>query len=92
MLEKLYKKVISGSIMNLEDALTYVELAAKAINPSVPYNPDYSITMIQNGTGNILIGAVTSAIESNPHKVGFQVTKVYNSQRVLIKTITKKLD
>lgn len=42
--------------------------------------------------GNILIGAVTSAIESNPHKVGFQVTKVYNSQRVLIKTITKKLD
>lgn len=79
MLEKLYKKVISGSIMNLEDALTYVELAAKAINPSVPYNPDYSITMIQNGMGNILIGAVTSAIESNPHKVGFQVTKVYNS-------------
>lgn len=92
MLEKLYKKVISGSIMNLEDALTYVELAAKAINPSVPYNPDYSITMIQNGMGNILIGAVTSAIESNPHKVEFQVTKVYNSQRVLIKTITKKLD
>lgn len=33
MLEKLYKKVISGSIMNLEDALTYVELAAKAIKP-----------------------------------------------------------
>lgn len=92
MLEKLYKKVISGSIMNLEDALTYVELATKAINPSVPYNPDYSITMIQNGMGNILIGAVTSAIESNPHKAGFQVTKVYNSQRVLIKTITKKLD
>ena len=92
MLENLYKKVISGSTLNLEDVLKYIELVAKAINPSTQYNPNYSVAMIQNGMGDILIGAATSAIESNPNKVGFQVTKVYNSQRILIKTITKKLN
>ena len=39
-----------------------------------------------------IIGMVTESIEKNPHKVGFQVTKIYDKNRYLIKVITKKYD
>ena len=91
MLEKLYKKFVIGETVTLEDIINYVELAAKAINPNVPYNPNYTMFLVHSGMGEVLINLVTNSIETNAEKVGFQVIKVYSSKKVLLKIITKKL-
>ena len=91
MLEKLYKKFVIGETVTLENIINYVELAAKAINPNVLYTPNYTMLLVHSGMGEILINLVTNAIETNAEKVGFQVIKVYSPEKVLLKTITKKL-
>lgn len=91
-LKELYQKVTSG-YYSIPDVIEFVELAAKAINPGKNLDPDLTVVAIQNGFGDALLPTVIEAVEKNPNKVGFQVTKVYSKpmngiiSRVLVKTI-----
>ena len=91
-LETTYKKIARGNQVDMTEILEYIEEAAKLINPSVKYNPEITILSLQMGLMQPIIGMVTESIEKNPHKVGFQVTKIYDKNRCLIKIITKKYD
>lgn len=95
MLEELYRKVVENT-MTLENVFDFIREAAKAINPTAPYNESLTATAIQNGFIATILPMVISAIENNPEKVGFQVTKVYgrvepNGSRKLLEINTKKL-
>lgn len=95
MLEELYKKVVENTI-RVENALDFIREAAKAINPTIPYNEQLTIAALQGGFLGSILPMVVNAVENNPEKVGFQVTKVYstedlNGSRKLLKIITKKL-
>ena len=91
-LETTYKKIARGNQVDMTEILEYIEEASKLINPSVKYNPEITILSLQMGLMQPIIGMVTESIEKNPHKVGFQVTKIYDKNRCLIKVITKKYD
>ena len=91
-LETTYKKIARGNQVDMTEILEYIEEAAKLINPSVKYNSEITALALQMGLMHPIIGMVTQSIEKNPHKVGFQVTKVYDKNRCLIKIITKKYD
>lgn len=93
---ELYKKIISNSFTT-EEAIEFIGEAAKAINPSVPYNEDYTLIAFKFGLGPVLLKEVIASVESNPDKVGFQVTKLYSTPspfggRSIIKTNIKKLN
>ena len=91
-LETTYKKIARGNQVNMTEILEYIEEASKLINPNIKYNSETTVLALQMGLIHPIIGMVTQSIEKNPHKVGFQVTKVYDKNRCLIKIITKKYD
>ena len=91
-LETTYKKIARNNQVNMTEILEYIEEAAKLINPNIKYNSETTVLALQMGLIQPLIGMVTESIEKNPHKVGFQVTKIYDKNRCLIKIITKKYD
>ena len=91
-LETTYKKIARGNQVNMTEILEYIEEASKLINPNVKYNSETTVLALQMGLIQPIIGMVTESIEKNPHKVGFQVTKIYDKNRCLIKIITKKYD
>ena len=91
-LETTYKKIARGNQVDMTEILEYIEEASKLINPNIKYNSETTILALQMGLIQPIIGMVTESIEKNPHKVGFQVTKVYDKNRCLIKIITKKYD
>ena len=91
-LENTYKKIARNNQVNVTEILEYIEEAAKLINPSVKYNPEITVLALQMGLIQPIIGMVTESIEKNPHKVGFQVIKIYDKNRSLIKIITDKYD
>ena len=91
-LETTYKKIARGNQVDITEILEYIEEASKLINPNVKYNSEITALALQMGLIHPIIGMVTQSIEKNPHKVGFQVTKVYDKNRCLIKIITKKYD
>ena len=91
-LETTYKKIARGNQVDMTEILEYIEEASKLINPNIKYNSETTILALQMGLIQPIIGMVTQSIEKNPHKVGFQVTKVYDKNRCLIKIITKKYD
>ena len=89
-LETTYKKIARNNQVDMTEILEYIEEAAKLINPNIKYNSETAVLALQMGLIQPIIGMVTESIEKNPHKVGFQVTKIYDKHRCLIKTITKK--
>ena len=91
-LETTYKKIARGNQVDMTEILEYIEEASKLINPNIKYNSETTILALQMGLIHPIIGMVTQSIEKNPHKVGFQVTKIYDKNRCLIKIITKKYD
>lgn len=91
-LETTYKKIARGNQVNMTEILEYIEEASKLINPNIKYNSETTVLALQMGLIQPIIGMVTESIEKNPHKVGFQVTKIYDKNRCLIKIITKKYD
>ena len=91
-LETTYKKIARGNQVDMTEILEYIEEASKLINPNVKYNSEITALALQMGLIHPIIGMVTQSIEKNPHKVGFQVTKIYDKNRCLIKIITKKYD
>ena len=91
-LETTYKKIARGNQVDMTEILEYIEEASKLINPNVKYDSEITILALQMGLIQPIIGMVTESIEKNPHKVGFQVTKIYDKNRCLIKIITKKYD
>ena len=91
-LETTYKKIARGNQVDMTEILEYIEEASKLINPNIKYNSETTVLALQMGLIHPIIGMVTQSIEKNPHKVGFQVTKVYDKNRCLIKIITKKYD
>ena len=91
-LETTYKKIARGNQVDITEILEYIEEAAKLINPNVKYNSETTVLALQMGLIQPIIGMVTESVEKNPHKVGFQVTKIYDKNRCLIKIITKKYD
>ena len=91
-LETTYKKIARGNQVDMTEILEYIEEASKLINPNIKYNSETTVLALQMGLIQPIIGMVTQSIEKNPHKVGFQVTKVYDKNRCLIKIITKKYD
>ena len=91
-LENTYKKIARSNQVDMTEILEYIEEAAKLINPNVKYNSEITALALQMGLIHPIIGIVTQSIEKNPHKVGFQVTKIYDKNRCLIKIITKKYD
>ena len=91
-LETTYKKIARGNQVDITEILEYIEEASKLINPNIKYNSETTVLALQMGLIQPIIGMVTESIEKNPHKVGFQVTKVYDKNRCLIKIITKKYD
>lgn len=91
-LETTYKKIARSNQVDITEILEYIEEAAKLINPDIKYNSETTVLALQMGLIQPIIGMVTESIEKNPHKVGFQVTKVYDKNRSLIKIITKKYD
>lgn len=91
-LETTYKKIARSNQVDITEILEYIEEAAKLINPDIKYNSETTVLALQMGLIQPIIGMVTESIEKNPHKVGFQVTKVYDRNRSLIKIITKKYD
>lgn len=76
----------------MTEILEYIEEASKLINPNIKYNSETTVLALQMGLIQPIIGMVTESVEKNPHKVGFQVTKIYDKNRCLIKIITKKYD
>ena len=91
-LETTYKKIARGNQVDITEILEYIEEASKLINPNIKYNSETTVLALQMGLIQPIIGMVTESIEKNPHKVGFQVTKIYDKNRCLIKIITKKYD
>ena len=91
-LENTYKKIARSNQVDMTEILEYIEEASKLINPNVKYNPEITALALQMGLIHPIIGMVTQSIEKNPHKEGFQVTKIYDKNRCLIKVITKKYD
>ena len=91
-LENTYKKIVRNNQVNMTEILEYIEEASKLINPNIKYNSETTVLALQMGLIQPIIGMVTESIEKNPHKVGFQVTKIYDKNRCLIKIITKKYD
>lgn len=91
-LETTYKKIARGNQVNMTEILEYIEEASKLINPNIKYNSETTVLALQMGLIQPIIGMVTESVEKNPHKVGFQVTKIYDKNRCLIKIITKKYD
>ena len=91
-LETTYKKIARGNQVDMTEILEYIEEASKLINPNIKYNSETTVLALQMGLIQPIIGMVTESVEKNPHKVGFQVTKVYDKNRCLIKIITKKYD
>ena len=91
-LETTYKKIARGNQVDMTEILEYIEEASKLINPNIKYNSETTVLALQMGLIQPIIGIVTESIEKNPHKVGFQVTKIYDKNRCLIKIITKKYD
>ena len=91
-LETTYKRIVRNNQVDITEILEYIEEAAKLINPDIKYNSETTVLALQMGLIQPIIGMVTESIEKNPHKVGFQVTKIYNKNRCLIKIITKKYD
>ncbi|MGM9533565.1 hypothetical protein [Intestinibacter sp.] len=91
-LETTYKKIARNNQVDITEILEYIEEAAKLINPNIKYNSETTVLALQMGLIQPIIGMATESIEKNPHKVGFQVTKVYDKNRSLIKIITKKYD
>lgn len=95
-LKELYQKIING-YYNTSEIIEFVELAAKAINPDKNLSSNSVIAAIQNGFGDALLPIVIEAVEKNPTKVGFQVTKVYSKPlsnimgRNLIKVFIKDI-
>ena len=81
-LRNLYEKVTSG-YYSIPDVIEFVELAAKAINPGKNLNSDLTVVAIQNGFGDALLPTVIEAVEKNPDKVGFQVTKLWSNPNPL---------
>lgn len=91
-LETTYKKIARNNQVDMTEILEYIEEAARLINPNIKYNSETAVLALQMGLMQPIIGMVTESIEKNPHKVGFQVTKIYDKNRCLIKIITKKYD
>ena len=91
-LETTYKRIVRNNQVDITEILEYIEEAAKLINPDIKYNSETTVLALQMGLIQPIIGMVTESIEKNPHKVGFQVTKIYDKNRSLIKIITKKYD
>ena len=91
-LETTYKKIARGNQVDMTEILEYIEEASKLINPNIKYNSETTVLALQMGLMQPIIGMVTESVEKNPHKVGFQVTKIYDKNRCLIKIITKKYD
>ena len=91
-LETTYKKIARGNQVDMTEILEYIEEVSKLINPNIKYNSEITALALQMGLIHPIIGMVTQSIEKNPHKVGFQVTKIYDKNRCLIKIITKKYD
>ena len=91
-LETTYKKIARGNQVDITEVLEYIEEASKLINPNIKYNSETTVLALQMGLIQPIIGMVTESVEKNPHKVGFQVTKIYDKNRCLIKIITKKYD
>ena len=91
-LETTYKKIARGNQVDITEILEYIEEASRLINPNIKYNSETTVLALQMGLIQPIIGMVTESVEKNPHKVGFQVTKVYDKNRCLIKIITKKYD
>ena len=91
-LEVTYKKIARGNQVDITEILEYIEEAARLINPNIKYNSETTVLALQMGLAQPIIGMVTESIEKNPNKVGFQVTKIYDKNRCLIKIITKKYD
>ena len=91
-LETTYKKIARGNQVDITEILEYIEEASKLINPNIKYNSETTVLALQMGLIQPIIGMVTESVEKNPHKVGFQVTKIYDKNRCLIKIITKKYD
>lgn len=99
MLQKLFEKAVNGGSLELSEALELIREAAIAINPSIPYNEDLTLSALQNGFADSILPGVLEAIASNPDKVGFQVTKLYSkpnlmapgSGQILIKTYIKTI-
>lgn len=91
-LETTYKKIARGNQVDMTEILEYIEEASKLINPNIKYNSETTVLALQMGLIQPIIGMVTESVEKNPHKVGFQVTKIYDKNRCLIKIITKKYD
>ena len=81
-LKELYQKITSR-YYSAEDVLEFIELAAKAINPSKEYDPKYAVVAIQNGFGDSILSMVVESVEKNPDKVGFQVTKLWSKPNPL---------
>ena len=91
-LETTYKRIVRNNQVDITEILEYIEEAAKLINPDIKYNSETTVLALQMGLIQPIIGMVTESIEKNPHQVGFQVTKIYDKNRSLIKIITKKYD
>ena len=91
-LETTYKKIARGNQVDITEILEYIEEASRLINPNIKYNSETAVLALQMGLIQPIIGMVTESVEKNPHKVGFQVTKIYDKNRWLIKIITKKYD
>ena len=91
-LETTYKKIARGNQVDITEILEYIEEASRLINPNIKYNSETTVLALQMGLIQPIIGMVTESVEKNPHKVGFQVTKIYDKNRCLIKIITKKYD
>ena len=91
-LETTYKKIARGNQVDITEISEYIEEASRLINPNIKYNSETAVLALQMGLIQPIIGMVTESVEKNPHKVGFQVTKIYDKNRCLIKIITKKYD
>lgn len=76
-LKELYTKIFRG-YYNVEDVIEFVALAAEFINPTIPYNPQSTIILIQSGFMDAVLPNILKAVESNPDKVGFKVVKVWS--------------
>lgn len=81
-LKELYTKIVKG-YYNVEDVIEFVALAAEAINPSIPYNPQSTVILIQSGFMDAVLPNILNAVESNPDKVGFRVVKVWSKPNPL---------
>lgn len=76
-LKDLYLKISNG-YYSIDEAIEFVDLAARTLEPEKPYNSDFTIVVAQNGFIEPILKAALKAVENNPKKVGFQVCKTYS--------------